>query len=60
MSAAFRSYVFEVVDDMIADILARVEAGGTMTREEQLATLLQLQKDRKNLRLAGVKPAGEA
>lgn len=60
MSADFRAYVFEVVDDMIADLLARVEAGGEMSREEQMATLMQLQKDRSNLRLAGQKPAGEA
>lgn len=60
MSAVFRSYVFEVVDDVIAQILTRVLDGGSMTREEQLATLRQLQQDRKNLRLAGQKPAGEA
>lgn len=58
--AAFRAYVHEVVDDMIAETLARVEAGGSMSREEQIATLRQLQKDRQNLRLAGQKPAGEA
>jgi len=45
---------------MIAEFLIRVLDGGIMTREEQLATLRQLQQDRKNLRLAGQKPAGEA
>ncbi|WP_453978605.1 hypothetical protein [Brevundimonas sp. Marseille-Q4549] len=60
MSADFRAYVFEVVDDMIAELLARVEKGGRLSREEQIATLKQLQKDRQNLSLAGQKPAGEA
>lgn len=60
MSADFRAYVFEVVDDMIAELLARVEKGGRLSREEQIATLKQLQKDRSNLRLAGQTPAGEA
>ncbi|MEN5229027.1 hypothetical protein [Brevundimonas naejangsanensis] len=60
MNADLRAHVFQCVDDMIAEFLVRVLDGGTMTREEQLATLRQLQQDRKKLRLAGQKPAGEA
>lgn len=60
MSAEFRAQVFDVVDDMVDGILSRVLDGGTMTREEQLATLRQLQQDRRYLRLATQRAAGEA
>lgn len=60
MSAELREFVAEVVDDMIADLLARVIDGHTMTKEEATATLMQLQKDRAQLKLSTRTPAGQA